>query len=236
MGSYETRNGERFYVRKGESSDDAYKRHQEGGSRSGDSMRTQQQATNARLIENMNEAQINNEIAQTKRDIAKAESAIGRNNITNTAEARAMREAFPLGYGGKTEKQIAQIGKLNERDAHKAKAYTEAWSDKKSAETRLEKLEQAKKAVKGTGKTQKQINAEKQKNAVETAPKSLTWKTTNKGSYTATGGYQPKIIKAGNFEIHGTSGYYTIYRDGKEVGSANKLSTAKAFAERLNKK
>ena len=34
----------------------------------------------------------------------------------------------------------------------------------------------------------------------------------------------------------GSSGYYSIYRDGKQVGSANKLSTAKAFAERLNKK
>lgn len=207
-----------------------------GGQGRAEQNTTTQQATNARLIENMNEAQLNNEIAQAKRDIARAESTMGRNSITNTAEAKAMREAFPLGYGGKTEKQIARMGKMNERDAHKAKTYTEAWSDKKSAETRLEKLEQAKKSVKGTGKTQKQINAEKTKNAVETAPKSLTWKTTSKGSYTASGGYQPKIIKAGNFEIHGTSGYYTIYRDGKQVGSVNKLSTAKAFAEKLNKK
>lgn len=211
------------------------------GSSSGGSIRaeqnaTTQQATNARFIENMNETQLDNEIAQAKRDIARAESTMDRNSITNTAEARAMRETFPLGYGGKTEKQIAQMGKMNERDAHKAKTYTEAWSDKKSAETRLEKLEQAKKSVKGTGKTQKQLNAEKTKSAVESAPKSLTWKTTNKGGYTANGGYQSKIIKAGNFEIHGSSGYYSIYRDGKQVGSANKLSTAKAFAERLNKK
>lgn len=197
---------------------------------------TTQQATNARFIENMNEVQIDNEIAQAKRDIARAESTMGRNNITNTAEAKAMREAFPLGYGGKTETQIAKMGKMNERDAHKAKTYTEAWSDKKSAETRLEKLEQAKKSVKGTGKTQKQINAEKTKNAVESAPKSLTWKTMNKGGYTSNGGYQPKVIKAGNFEIHGTSGFYSVYRDGKQVGRTNKLSTAKAFAEKLNKK
>lgn len=197
---------------------------------------TTQQATNARFIENMNEAQLKEEIAQAKRDITRAEKAMDKNSITNTAEARAMREAFPLGYGGKTEKQIAKMGKMNERDAHKAKTYTEAYSEKKTAETKIEKLEKALNQVKGTGKTQKQINAEKAKNAVESAPKNLVWKTTNKGSYTASGGYQPKIIKAGNFEIHGSSGYYSIYRDGKQVGSVNKLSTAKVFAERLNKK
>lgn len=205
-----------------------------GGIKAGQNTTTQQ-ATTARFIENMNEAQLDNEIAQAKRDIARAEKIMDKNSI-DTAEARAMRETFPLGYGAKTEKQIAQIGKMNERDAYKAKAYTEAWSDKKSTETRLKNLEQAKKSVKGTGKTQKQINSERTKKAVESAPKALKWKTTNKGGYTASGGYQPKIIKAGNFEIHGTSGYYTVFRDGKQVGSVNKISTAKALAERLNKK
>lgn len=194
-----------------------------------------QEATNARFIENMNEAQLKDEIARAKRDITRAEKTMDKNSITNTAEARAMREAFPLGYGGKTEKQIAQMGKMNERDAHKAKTYTEAYSEKKSAETRIDKLEKALNQVKGTGKTQKEIRSEKTKQAVESAPKSLAWKTTSKGGYTSNGGYHPKIIKAGNFEIHGSSGYYSIYRDGKQVGSTNKLSTAKAYAERLNK-
>ena len=206
-----------------------------GGGIKAEQNTTTQQATNARLIENMNEAQLDNEIAQAKRDIARAEKIMDKNSI-DTAEMREMREAFPLGYGAKTEKQIARMGKMNERDAQKAKAYTEAWSDKKSTETRLKNLEQAKKSVNGTGKTQKQINSERTKKAVKSAPKALKWETTNKGGYTANGGYQPKIIKAGNFEIHGTSGYYTVYQNGKQVGSVNKISTAKALAEKMNKK
>lgn len=191
-----------------------------------------QAPTTAKFIENMNEAQINEEIAKAKREIKDAEKAMGKNNITNTAEAKAMREAFPLGYGASTEKQIAKMGKTNERDAHKAKAYTEAYTKKQTAQTRIENLEKAKKEVSGTGKTQKQINAEKAKKAVETAPKSLKWKTTEKGGWVAGGGYKPKVIKAGNMEIHGESGYYRVFKDGKLIGTTSKLASAKAIAEK----
>ena len=191
-----------------------------------------QPATNAKFIENMNEAQINEELAKAKRDIARAENTMNKNSITNTAEANAMREAFPLGYGGKTDKQIAQMGKVNERDAHKAKTYTEAWSEKQTAQTRIAKLEEAKKKIAGTGKTQKQIQAEATKKAVETAPKTLNWKTTQKESW-SNGGFKPKVIKAGNLEIHGSSGLYSVYKDGKLIGRTDKLSKAKAFAEKV---
>ena len=193
-----------------------------------------QKATKALLIENMNEAQIDDEIAKAKRDIKRSESAMGKNSITDTEEARAMREAFPLGYGGMTEKQIAKMGRTNERDAHKAKAYTEAYEAKKNAETRIKKLEETKKQVKGTGKTLKEINEEKMKKAVKSTPTTLKWKTTQKGGW-SNGGYAPKIISAGDFQIHGSSGLFTVYKNGKQVGSVNKLSTAKALVERMNK-
>ena len=188
-------------------------------------------ATKAKTIENMNEAQLENEIAKAKREIASANKTMGNNDITNTADAKAMREAFPLGYGGSTPKQIAKMGKVNERDARKAAAFTEAYDRREAAKSRLQALEKAKKQIAGTGKTQKELANEARKKA-EAAPKSLSWKTTNKGGW-SNGGYTPKIIKAGNLEIHGSEGFYQVYKDGKLVTSTNKLATAKAYAEKL---
>ena len=123
------------------------------------------------------------------------------------------------------------MGEINERDAHKAKTYTEAWSEKETAKTRLAKLEEAKKKVKGTGKTEKQIQDEATKKAVETATKTLNWKTTQKESW-SNGGFKPKVIKAGNMEIHGSNGFYSVYKDGKLITRTDKLSKAKAYAEK----
>ena len=200
-----------------------------GGGGSAATKGAKQKPTNAKAIENMNEAQLNNEIAKQQKIIASADKVMG-----NTPKSENIG-AIPLGQvtRGKTQ---AQKDKIIERSTNQAKKFTEAYDKKKMAETRLKNLEQAKKSVKGTGKTQKQINSERTKKAVKSAPKALKWETTNKGGYTANGGYQPKIIKAGNFEIHGTSGYYTVYQNGKQVGSVNKISTAKALAEKMNKK
>ena len=194
----------------------------------------EQKATNAKLIENMNEAQIDEEIAKAKRIIERDTKTISDNSITNTAEANAMREAFPLGFGAATPQQIKRQAQINERDARKAATAVKAYDDRKATESRLEKLEKAKKQVGGTGKTQRQISEEKVKTAVSSAPKNLTWKQTQKQSY-VNGVYRPKIIKSGDFEIHGSDGFFTVYREGKKVGSVNKLATAKALAEKLNK-
>lgn len=200
-----------------------------GGGIKAEQNTTTQQATNAKAIENMNEAQLDNEIAKQQKIIANADKVMG-----NTPESENIG-VIPLGQvtRGKTQ---AQKDKIIERSTNQAKKFTEAYDKKKMAETTLKNLQKAKKEISGTGKTQKQINSERTKKAVKSAPKALKWKTTTKGGYTANGGYQPKIIKAGNFEIHGTSGYFTVYRNGKQVGSVNKLSTAKALAERMNKK
>lgn len=34
------------------------------------------------------------------------------------------------------------------------------------------------------------------------------------------------------YEIHGSSGLYTIYKNGRMIGTTDKLSKAKAYAER----
>ena len=204
----------------------------------GSSTKTMPKATNARDINKMNETQLDQEIEKTQAIIDRANSKMGNNDITNNAEAKAMREAFPLGVGGDgwSEQRKKARDRGLERDLNRAKAFTDAYSQKESAETRLKALEKAKKQVKGTNKTVSDIQKEKTKSAVENTPKTLTWKTTQKGGWTSTGGFAPKIIKAGNIEIHGSSGMYTIFKDGVRQGSTDKLSTAKAYAERIKKK
>ena len=192
---------------------------------------SQQKATNARDIENMNEAQLNKEIAKTQRTIDKLDSVMKKNSL-DSAESRAMREAFPLGVGMRTAAQQRKQAAINERDVQKAKAYTDALDSKKAAETHLKALQDAKKQIAGTGKTQKQIREEKAKKAVANTPKTLKWKTTQKGGW-VNGGFAPKIMKAGNVEIHSFGGIYELWKDGKQVGRTDKLSKAKAAAERL---
>ena len=194
-----------------------------------------QKPTNARTIENMNEAQLNREIEKQEAYIARMEKTMKANSITDTAEAKALQNAFPLGVGGDgwtAERKKARDRGL-ERDVKRAKEYTEAYSNKESAETRLKNLQNAKEKVAGTGKTANQINEANAKKAVESAPKNLKWTQTQKGGW-SNGGYSPKIIKAGAFEIHGSDGLYTIYKDGKQLGRTDKLSKAKAYVEKVN--
>ena len=206
-----------------------------GRGNSGRSSRTAaQKATKAVAIENMNEAQLDKEIAATQRTIASLDKVMKSNSLDDS-ESRAMRGAFPLGVGMRTEAQKKKQAAVNERDAKKAAKFTEALEKKKAAESRLKALQAAKKKVAGTGKTEKQIKTEAVKKAVKETPTSLKWKTTQKGGW-VNGGYAPKIIKAGNIEIHGSGGFYTIFKDGKQIGRTDKLNKAKAAAEKLSKR
>ena len=189
--------------------------------------------TKARIIDNMNEAQLDIEIKDAKAAIARAEKAMDKNNITNSANAKALQEAFPLGVGGdgwSAQRKKARDKGL-ERDAKRAKQYTEAYNQKKAAEARLKSLENAKKQVAGTDKTLSQIREEATQKAIKETPTTLKWKTTQKGGW-SNGAFAPKIISAGNFQIHGENGFYTIYENGKRLGSTDKLSKAKAYVER----
>lgn len=200
-----------------------------GGAASGNNSKP----TKARDIENMNEAQLDKEIKDARANISRAEKIMSKNNITNNAAAKAMQDAFPLGVGGDgwSAERVKARNKGLERDVVKAKAYTEAYTQKEASETRLKNLENAKKQVAGTGKTLKQIREEKQAQAIKNTAKTLTWKTTQKGGW-VNGAYKPKIISAGEFEIHGSDGLYSIFKNGTLLGRTDKLSKAKAYVER----
>lgn len=177
---------------------------------SGSSARAGGTATNARSIENMNEAQLDKEIARTKKKIGSYEKAMSE------SQKRTQFERM-------------------DRVVDKAVSFTSAYDKKQSAQNRLSELQKVKKQVSGTGKTQSQLS----KSAKAAATKSgdaLKWKTTNKGGYTSDGGYMSKEISAGSYKIRGSSGVFRIYDGSKQIGGASKLSDAKAFVEVWRKK
>ena len=196
-----------------------------------------QEPTKAVKIENMNEAQLNAEIRKTERAIDRAEKTMNSNSVLNRGSERAMRDAFPLGAGGDgwSSSRRRQNSREISRNVSSAKKYTEAADKKTAAETRLQKLKDAKKQVQGTGKTQAKIRAEATKKAVNNTKTTMKWKTTQKGGW-SNGGYSPKVIKSGNYEIHGSDGLYSVYKDGRRIGSTSKLSSAKSYVERDAKK
>lgn len=187
-----------------------------------------QKPTNAKLIEHMNEAQIDREIAEQKRVIANAEKAMKKNDMTQTADAIAMREAFPLGVGGSgwTEARKRQKTRQMERDSRLAAAYTDAYKRKETAQTRIEALEKAKKQISGTGKTLNQVREERRK-AAESAPKTIQWKSSKQGS--------TRVYESGGMKITHSQGGFFILRLGGREYMFDKLKTAQAAAERLKR-
>lgn len=177
---------------------------------SGSSAKAGGTATNARSIENMNEAQLDKEIARTKKKIGSYDKAMSE------SQKRTQFERM-------------------DRVVDKAVSYTSAYDKKQSAQNRLSELQKAKKQVSGTGKTQSQLS-KSAKTAAAKSSDALKWKTTNKGGYTSDGGYMSKEISAGSYKIRGSSGVFRIYDGSKQIGGASKLSDAKAFVEIWRKK
>lgn len=169
-----------------------------------------QVATNAQNVENMNEAQLDKEIARTKKRIGSYDKAMSE------SQKRTQFERM-------------------DRVVDKAVSYTSAYDKKQSAQSRLSELQKAKKQVSGTGKTKSELAANAKSAAVKSSD-ALKWKTTNKGGYTADGGYMSKEISAGGFKIRGSSGVFSIYDGSRRIGGASKLSDAKAFVEIWRKK
>lgn len=193
-------------------------------------------ATNARSIENMNEAQLDKEISNLQDKIKNLDSSMSR-SLEESGYSKSMREAFPLSSGGDGWSKAGRSRQEKERTASlkKAKNYVDARAQKEAAAKRISELQKAKKQVSGTGKTQSQLS----KSAKAAATKSgdaLKWKTTNKGGYTSDGGYMSKEISAGSYKIRGSSGVFRIYDGSKQIGGASKLSDAKAFVEIWRKK
>lgn len=197
-------------------------------------------ATKARNVENMNEAQLDKEIQKIQDKIQNLDASMSR-NLEESGYSKAMRDAFPLSPGGAGWSTAGKTRQERERTAslQKSKKYVDARTQKEAAAKKLSVLQKAKKQVSGTGKTQSELATKAKNTAKKNASKSsdsLKWKTTNKGGYTADGGYMSKEISAGSYKIRGSSGVFRIYDGSKQIGGASKLSDAKAFVKVWRKK
>lgn len=176
----------------------------------------------------MNEAQLDQEIAKQQSIIDQADKTMQANDMTNTPNAQAMRQAFPLGVGGSgwTQSRINQRNRQIASDTRMAGAYTAAYQRKQAAETRLANLQAAKQEVAGTGKTQAELRQARQQAALA-APKSLKWASTKNGSQ--------RVYTAGSMKItHSPGGFFILHANGKQY-MFDKLKQAQTVAERLNK-
>lgn len=194
---------------------------------------TKQVATKAKSIENMNEAQLDLEIRKAERSLENAQNAMVKYG-TPTQYTQAMQEMFPLGAGGDgwSASRIAERNRDIEKTVNNATKFTEAYDKAKALQRQLKNLQDAKKAVAGTGKTQKEIADERLNEAVKSTAQTLKWKTVQKAEFSGYA-YRPQIISAGDMRIEGGSGLYTVYKGDKMIGRTTKLSTAKALAERM---
>lgn len=209
------------------------------GKQSGRSGQPKQTPTKATQVENMNEAQIDIETRKAQRALSRVEAQISKLNGVGQEE-RDLRDAFPLGTGGLSGAAAQrQAGKLAERARVNAGKLSDAIDRRDSLNRQLDRLQRAKKDVAGTGKTQRQIRDERKAAEVRNTAATMKWKTTSKGGF-VNGGYMSKVIEAGNYEIHGSSGFYRVYvghgRDAKQIWQSSKLSEAKAYAEKHKKR
>lgn len=158
-----------------------------------------QKATRAVQIENMNEAQLNKEIAKAERVIDRAERQMEKSG-QQTALGRGLSEQFPLGVGGDgwTAARRRQFNRDTERTVRNAADFTKAMQDRDNAQNRLNQLNKALEDVKGTGKTQSQIREERVQKEVRDTKSTLRWKTVQQSSFNGSS-YTPKIIKAGDY-------------------------------------
>ena len=202
-----------------------------GGSGGGKGSKAPKQIpTKAKIIENMNEAQLDEEI-QKAEDRLKRYQAVMDRTRGGTEYDRAMQDNFPLGVGGSgwNKSRREQFNRNNERGVENAKAFTDAYNNAQAEQRRLDNLRKAKSQISGTGKTQRQLRDERAKQAKQSAKsaKPKTPKSTTKWAKDGKGG-----ISAGGFNIqkYGNDGY-AIYRDGKFVTFASTQAAAKAIAE-----
>lgn len=187
-----------------------------------------QKATRARAIENMNEAQLNSEIAKATATREKLQRTKEQTMTSLSSSMQASHKDTPLGFGGQDRSKAVNryISRERNKFLQAGKKLSETDDELRSTEKRLANLQRALNEVKGTGQTQR----EKQEQPQKIAPKTMKWATTQKGEYSG-GGYRPQIIKSGDYEIRGSSGYYRVYHNGKQLSTVSKLSEAKNFAE-----
>ena len=192
-------------------------------------------ATNAKFVENMNEAQIQQEINKIQNKLDRLDKQIDKLR-TPTQYEQFMAENFPLGAGQTDKAGIKRLTKSIEKGLKNATQLKEALTEKETANKQLKLLEQAQKEVQGTGKTQKEIKAQQEKAAIKNLTPTRKWAKVQDQKMTEKGGYTPRVIKSGDYKIQGSDGLYTIYKNDTMLGRTDKLAKAKAYVEAYDKK
>ena len=183
-------------------------------------------------IENMNEAQLEQEIAKSDRKLLRLKKTLIDNLVNETSNVGLIPLNQINGYNDKTKntaKAQRKADKLITSTVNKSVAYTKAKADYDAEKKRNNALIKALNTVKGTGKTTKQIKDEK---LADIAKKStMKWeKSTQKGQFG-----NVTIRKSGAYEIR-TCAMSHIYKNGERIGITNKLKDAIAFVELYNKR
>lgn len=184
-------------------------------------------------IENMNEAQLEQEIAKSDRKLLLLKKTMIDNLVDKTPDVGLIPLSQINGYNDKTKNTAKAKRKFDKQitsTVNKSVAYTKAKANFDAEKKHNNALNKALNAVKGTGKTTKQIKDEK---LADIAKKStMKWeKSTQKGQFG-----NITVRKSGDFVIRSTGGAFFIYKSGKQIGMTNKLRDATAFVELYNKR
>ena len=197
-----------------------------------DELTDSQMPTRAVQIENMNEAQLEQEIAKSDKKLERLQKTMSANLGCNTQNIGLIPLNQLNGFNDKnknSEESKRKSDKQITSTVNKAVAYTKAKADYDAEKKRNKALNEALNTVKGTGKTAKQIKDEK---LAKIAKNSTTkWeKTTQKGQFG-----NVTIRKSGAYEIR-TGAMSLVYKNGERIYTANKLKDAIAFVELHNKR
>lgn len=185
--------------------------------------------TKAVHIENMNEAQLEQEIVKSDRKLFLLKKTMGDNLVATTPDVGLMPLNQINGYNDKTKNTAKAQRKADKQmngTVNKSVAYTKAKSDYDAEKKRNKALIKALNTVKGTGKTTKQIRDEKLADIAKSSK--IKWVKSTQNGVT--------VRKSGDFVIRSTGSVFFIYKGGKQIGMTNKLRDATAFVELYNKR
>ena len=187
-----------------------------------------QQPTKAKSIENMNEAQLRQEIEKTENRLQRQKAKYGE-YIGDTEFGKRIAESFPMGVGIATGRNRTNIERDISRSVDRAVKATEIHKDIESNESRLKELNKALQQVAGTGKTISQIRQEAERKLVSATPTMKWTRSTeeNMNKYT--------VYSSGEYMIRYMEGTAFIYKGNEQLGHMQGLAKAKAYVERLNK-
>lgn len=188
--------------------------------------------TKSAYIENMNEAQLKQEIAKSDRKLLLLKKTMIDNLVDKTPDVGLIPLNQINGYNDKnknSEEAKRKSDKQITSTVNKAVAYTKAKADYDAEKKRNKTLNEALNTVKRTGKTAKQIKDEKLAKIAKNS--TMKWeKSTQKGQFG-----NVTIRKSGAYEIR-TGAMSHIYKNGERIGITNKLKEAIAFVELYNKR